>query len=202
MLQISPKWILKRLIRHRRKAESHKHFASFKEEVIFCFFQELYRKDCNLAAQLLQCSKNYDRAHKLSEVMWPDLFNDINIVWKTGYFARFSSRICLPLRFLFLHTLSFKPQEASCTCWCVCSWARCWQNHSPCEILFHPWWNLKGLSFPKPLLPSRMSLHWLPVKQRFCETQKCCELQNAKRHAGAVGWEQGNDRPQASEILI
>ncbi|XP_071894396.1 brain-enriched guanylate kinase-associated protein isoform X4 [Anas platyrhynchos] len=28
---------------------------------------ELYRKDCNLAAQLLQCSKNYDRAHKLSE---------------------------------------------------------------------------------------------------------------------------------------
>ncbi|XP_014119995.2 brain-enriched guanylate kinase-associated protein isoform X2 [Zonotrichia albicollis] len=29
---------------------------------------ELYRKDCNLAAQLLQCSKNYDRAHKLSEL--------------------------------------------------------------------------------------------------------------------------------------
>ncbi|XP_060611316.2 brain-enriched guanylate kinase-associated protein isoform X4 [Anolis sagrei] len=28
---------------------------------------ELYRKDCNLAAHLLQCSKNYDRAHKLSE---------------------------------------------------------------------------------------------------------------------------------------
>ncbi|XP_037756877.1 brain-enriched guanylate kinase-associated protein isoform X1 [Chelonia mydas] len=29
---------------------------------------ELYRKDCNLAAQLLQGSKNYDRAHKLSEL--------------------------------------------------------------------------------------------------------------------------------------
>uniref|UniRef100_A0A7M4EWF5 Brain enriched guanylate kinase associated n=1 Tax=Crocodylus porosus TaxID=8502 RepID=A0A7M4EWF5_CROPO len=29
---------------------------------------ELYRKDCNLAAQLLQCSKNYNRAHKLSEL--------------------------------------------------------------------------------------------------------------------------------------
>ncbi|XP_048342153.1 brain-enriched guanylate kinase-associated protein isoform X2 [Sphaerodactylus townsendi] len=29
---------------------------------------EIYRKDCNLAAQLLQCSKNYDRAHKLSEL--------------------------------------------------------------------------------------------------------------------------------------
>ncbi|XP_066428502.1 brain-enriched guanylate kinase-associated protein [Eleutherodactylus coqui] len=29
---------------------------------------ELYRKDCNLASQLLQCSKNYYRAHKLSEL--------------------------------------------------------------------------------------------------------------------------------------
>uniref|UniRef100_A0A6I8PN46 Brain enriched guanylate kinase associated n=1 Tax=Xenopus tropicalis TaxID=8364 RepID=A0A6I8PN46_XENTR len=30
---------------------------------------ELYRKDCNLASQLLQCSKSYFRAHKLSEVL-------------------------------------------------------------------------------------------------------------------------------------
>ncbi|XP_073434088.1 brain-enriched guanylate kinase-associated protein isoform X6 [Dendrobates tinctorius] len=29
---------------------------------------ELYRKDCNLASQLLQCSKSYYRAHKLSEL--------------------------------------------------------------------------------------------------------------------------------------
>ncbi|KAL0969609.1 hypothetical protein UPYG_G00229750 [Umbra pygmaea] len=29
---------------------------------------ELYRKDCNLAAQLLHCSKSYHRAHKLSEL--------------------------------------------------------------------------------------------------------------------------------------
>uniref|UniRef100_A0A8C5R231 Brain enriched guanylate kinase associated n=1 Tax=Leptobrachium leishanense TaxID=445787 RepID=A0A8C5R231_9ANUR len=29
---------------------------------------ELYRKDCNLASQLLQCSKSYFRAHKLSEL--------------------------------------------------------------------------------------------------------------------------------------
>ncbi|XP_043930496.1 brain-enriched guanylate kinase-associated protein isoform X2 [Protopterus annectens] len=29
---------------------------------------ELYRKDCNLAAQLLQCSKSHYRAHKLSEL--------------------------------------------------------------------------------------------------------------------------------------
>ncbi|XP_016077195.1 PREDICTED: brain-enriched guanylate kinase-associated protein [Miniopterus natalensis] len=29
---------------------------------------ELYRKDCNLAAQLLQCSQNYGRVHKVSEV--------------------------------------------------------------------------------------------------------------------------------------
>ncbi|XP_075047995.1 brain-enriched guanylate kinase-associated protein isoform X2 [Mixophyes fleayi] len=29
---------------------------------------ELYRKDCNLASQLLQCSKTYYRAHKLSEL--------------------------------------------------------------------------------------------------------------------------------------
>lgn len=31
-------------------------------------FQELYRKDCNLAAQLLQCSQTYGRVHKVSEV--------------------------------------------------------------------------------------------------------------------------------------
>lgn len=30
--------------------------------------QDLYRKDCNLAAQLLQCSKSHHRGHKLSEV--------------------------------------------------------------------------------------------------------------------------------------
>lgn len=153
MLQISPKCVLKRLIRLGRKAESHKCFANFKEEVIFCFLQELYRKDCNLAAQLLQCSKNYDRAHKLSEVMRPNLFNDINIVWKTGYSACINSRICLPSRFLFLsaragleHLLVFVQSR------------RCRQNHS---------WSLKGPSFPKPLLSSRMGLHWLPVKQRF-----------------------------------
>ncbi|KAK6306951.1 hypothetical protein J4Q44_G00220990 [Coregonus suidteri] len=29
---------------------------------------DLYRKDCNLAAQLLQCSKSHHRAHKLSEL--------------------------------------------------------------------------------------------------------------------------------------
>ncbi|KAG8449247.1 hypothetical protein GDO86_016062 [Hymenochirus boettgeri] len=29
---------------------------------------ELYRKDCNLASQLLQCSKSYFQAHKLSEL--------------------------------------------------------------------------------------------------------------------------------------
>ncbi|XP_074087026.1 brain-enriched guanylate kinase-associated protein [Macrotis lagotis] len=29
---------------------------------------ELYRKDCNLAAQLLQCSKTYDRSHTVSEL--------------------------------------------------------------------------------------------------------------------------------------
>ncbi|XP_006879237.1 PREDICTED: uncharacterized protein LOC102858933 [Elephantulus edwardii] len=29
---------------------------------------ELYRKDCNLAAQLLQCSQTYGRAHKVSEL--------------------------------------------------------------------------------------------------------------------------------------
>ncbi|KAJ7989265.1 hypothetical protein DPEC_G00317690 [Dallia pectoralis] len=29
---------------------------------------DLYRKDCNLAAQLLQCSKSYNRANKLSEL--------------------------------------------------------------------------------------------------------------------------------------
>uniref|UniRef100_H3AAX0 Brain enriched guanylate kinase associated n=1 Tax=Latimeria chalumnae TaxID=7897 RepID=H3AAX0_LATCH len=29
---------------------------------------ELYRKDCNLAAQLLQCTKSHHRAHKLSEL--------------------------------------------------------------------------------------------------------------------------------------
>ncbi|XP_071752960.1 brain-enriched guanylate kinase-associated protein [Centroberyx gerrardi] len=29
---------------------------------------ELYRKDCNLAAQLLQCSKSHYRAHKMSEL--------------------------------------------------------------------------------------------------------------------------------------
>nr|XP_003408662.1 brain-enriched guanylate kinase-associated protein [Loxodonta africana] len=29
---------------------------------------ELYRKDCNLAAQLLQCSHNYGRVHKVSEL--------------------------------------------------------------------------------------------------------------------------------------
>lgn len=160
MLQISPKWILKRLIRHGRKAESHKSFADFKEEVIFWFFQELYRKDCNLAAQLLQCSKNYDRAHKLSEVMWSNLFNDTNTVWKTGYFGCIHSRICFPLRVLFLHTASFKPQEASCSCWCLCSQGKCWQNHS---LL----WNLKVFPIPKPLLSSRMGLHWLSVKQRF-----------------------------------
>ncbi|XP_050010761.1 brain-enriched guanylate kinase-associated protein isoform X2 [Alexandromys fortis] len=32
---------------------------------------ELYRKDCNLAAQLLQCSQTYGRVHKVSEVTWP-----------------------------------------------------------------------------------------------------------------------------------
>ncbi|XP_063804707.1 brain-enriched guanylate kinase-associated protein isoform X2 [Pseudophryne corroboree] len=35
---------------------------------------ELYRKDCNLASQLLQCSKSYYRAHKLSEL--PTDFQD------------------------------------------------------------------------------------------------------------------------------
>ncbi|XP_071972292.1 brain-enriched guanylate kinase-associated protein isoform X5 [Engystomops pustulosus] len=35
---------------------------------------ELYRKDCNLASQLLQCSKSYYRAHKLSEL--PDDFQE------------------------------------------------------------------------------------------------------------------------------
>lgn len=34
-------------------------------------FQEHYRKDCNLAAQLLQCSQNHCRVHKLSEVTCP-----------------------------------------------------------------------------------------------------------------------------------
>ncbi|TNM95349.1 hypothetical protein fugu_016432 [Takifugu bimaculatus] len=29
---------------------------------------DLYRKDCNLAAQLLQCSKSHYRAHKMSEL--------------------------------------------------------------------------------------------------------------------------------------
>ncbi|ELK28085.1 Brain-enriched guanylate kinase-associated protein [Myotis davidii] len=29
---------------------------------------ELYRKDCNLAAQLLQCSQTYGRVHKVSEL--------------------------------------------------------------------------------------------------------------------------------------
>lgn len=36
--------------------------------LLCCFFQDLYRKDCNLAAQLLQCSKSHYRAHKMSEV--------------------------------------------------------------------------------------------------------------------------------------
>lgn len=34
-------------------------------------FQELYRKDCNLAAQLLQSSQTYGRVRKVSEVTWP-----------------------------------------------------------------------------------------------------------------------------------
>lgn len=164
MLQISTKWILKRLIRHGRKAESHKHFAEFKEELFFgFFFQELYRKDCNLAAQLLQCSKNYDRAHKLSEVMWP---NFLNIQWY---------KYCME-NWLF----------------CMCQV----QNLSALKALFPPHTLLEatgGLMHllvlcaveggagkttarggtlryflpPKPLLSSRIGLHWLPVKQRF-----------------------------------
>lgn len=39
----------------------------------FCLLQDLYRKDCNLAAQLLQCSKSHYRAHKMSEVSSPTL---------------------------------------------------------------------------------------------------------------------------------
>lgn len=44
---------------------------TFRHTLLPDSLQELYRKDCNLAAQLLQCSKSHYRAHKMSEVSCP-----------------------------------------------------------------------------------------------------------------------------------
>lgn len=134
---------------------------TLKKRLFFVFFQELYRKDCNLAAQLLQCSKNYDRAHKLSEVMWPSLLNI------QGYKYCMESRLFCTYKFQNLFALKAFPahpplshRRPCAPAGDLCSRGSCWQNHSP-------WWNLKVLSSPKPLLSSRTGLPWLPVKQRF-----------------------------------
>ena len=97
------------------------------------FLQELYRKDCNLAAQLLQCSKNYDRAHKLSEVMWLNLMN----IWRNEYYMEnrlfyHFQNLLAPLGFdLFIvfHPLS-SPRGFCAPAAILCSWGGADKNHS------------------------------------------------------------------------
>ncbi|KAM6171025.1 brain-enriched guanylate kinase-associated protein [Erethizon dorsatum] len=55
---------------------------------------ELYRKDCNLAAQLLQCSQTYGRVHKVSEL--PSDFQERVSLHLEKHGRSLSSPLCRP----------------------------------------------------------------------------------------------------------